>query len=86
MAGCRGENISVTIYAASRLDLLCMKFYANRPQDREDIMEMTPTAEEISYVRKYLDMLTLPARQADLDQIACAHKLLEIMEGFSGGR
>ena len=76
----------LSIYAASRLDLLCMKFYANRPQDREDIMEMKPTSDEMGYVRRYLDMLTLPSRQANLDQIACAHKLVEAMEGLFGGR
>ncbi len=75
----------LSIYAASRIDLLCMKFYANRPQDREDIMEMKPTSEEMGYVHRYLDMLRLPSRQADLDQVACALKLVEVMEGVFGG-
>lgn len=70
----------LSIYAASRLDLLCMKFYANRPQDREDIMEMKPTLEETSFVRKYLDMLKLPSRHADLDQIVTAQKLVDTMD------
>jgi len=68
------------IYAAGRLDLLCMKFYANRPQDREDLLEMKPTLKEMAYVRKYLDMLRLPARLADLDQIVTAQKLVDAME------
>jgi len=70
----------LSIYAANRLDLLCMKFYANRPQDREDIMEMKPTLKEMSFVRKYLDMLKLPSRYADLDQIVTAQKLADTME------
>ena len=57
-----------------------MKFYANRPQDREDIIEMKPTPEEMAYVRKYLDMLRLPARLADLDQVVSAQKLVDAME------
>ena len=75
---CKYSQLS--IYAASRLDWLCMKFYANRPQDREDIMEMKPALEDMSYVRKYLDMLKLPSRLADLDQIVTAQKLVDTME------
>ena len=74
----------MSIYAASRLDLLCMKFYANRPQDREDIMEMKPTPEEMDFVRRYLDVLRLPSRLADLDQIVSALKLVDAMEGLFG--
>jgi hypothetical protein len=70
----------LSIYAASRIDLLCMKFYANRPQDREDIMEMKPTSQEMAYVRKYLEMLKLPSRLADLDQVVSAQKLVIAME------
>lgn len=76
----------VSIYAASRLDLLCLKFYANRPQDREDIMEMKPTSDEMGYVRKYLAMLKLPSRLADLDQIVSAQKLVDAMEEVFGER
>ena len=57
-----------------------MKFYANRPQDREDIMEMKPTSQEMAYVRKYLEMLKLPSRLADLDQLVSAQKLVIAME------
>ncbi|MBW8016717.1 MAG: hypothetical protein FVQ82_11060 [Planctomycetes bacterium] len=75
---CKYDQLS--IYAASRLDMLCMKFYANRPQDREDIMEMKPKLEETCFVRKYLDMLKLPSRHADLDQIVTALKLIDTIE------
>jgi hypothetical protein len=77
----------LSIYAVSRLDLLAMKFYANRPQDRQDIIEMKPSPEEIEYVRKYLDMLRVPSRQADLDQVVSAFKLVDAIEDmFYGGR
>ena len=70
----------LSIYAVSRLDLLAMKFYANRPQDRQDIIEMKPSSEEIDYIRKYLNMLRVPSRQADLDQVVSAFQLVDAME------
>ena len=79
---CKYGNLS--IFAASRLDLLCMKFYANRPQDREDILEMKPMSEEMAFVRRFLDMLRLPSRHADLDQIVSALKLVDAMEEVLG--
>jgi hypothetical protein len=72
----------LTIYAVGRLDLLAMKFYANRPQDRQDIIHMKPTPDEIGYVRKYLNMLKVPSRQADLDQVVSAMQLVNAMEGL----
>jgi hypothetical protein len=75
-----GQFGKLLIYAASRQDLLAMKFYANRPQDREDIINMKPTHREMAYVRKYLNMLRVPSRQANLDQVASAFKLVDAME------
>ena len=71
------EFAQLKIYAVSRLDLLAMKFYANRPQDREDILHMKPASDELDYIRKYLNMLRLPSRQADLDQVVSALKLVD---------
>ncbi|MEN8127149.1 MAG: DUF6036 family nucleotidyltransferase [Planctomycetota bacterium] len=68
------------IYAVGRLDLLAMKFFANRPQDREDIVHMKPAPDETDYIRKYLNMLRLPSRQADLDQVVSALKLVDAIE------
>ncbi len=77
----------LSVYAVSRLDLLAMKFYANRPQDRQDIIEMKPSPEEIEYIRKYLDMLRVPSRRTDLDQVVSAFKLVDAMENlFYGNR
>ena len=69
------------IYGAGRVDMLVMKFYANRPQDREDIFDMAPTSHELMAVRRYLDMMRVPSRQANLDQVASAFKLLDAVEG-----
>ena len=69
------------IYGASRVDMLVMKFYANRPQDREDIFDMAPTPDELAKVRRYLDMMRVPSKQADLDQVASAFELLDAVEG-----
>lgn len=75
-----GRYGQLSIYAVSRLDLLAMKFYANRPQDREDILYMKPTPDEIVFIRKYLNMLRVPSRQADLDQVVSAFKLVDAIE------
>lgn len=76
----------LAVYAVSRLDLLVMKFYANRPQDRQDIIEMKPSSEEIEYIRRYLNMLRLPSRRADLDQIVCAFQLVDAIEDLFYGK
>ena len=57
------------IFAVSRRDLLAMKCYANHAQDREDVQAMRPTPEELGFVRTYLNMLRVPSRHANLDQV-----------------
>lgn len=64
------------VYAIGRLDLLATKCYANRPEDREDIFTMQPTAEELDFVHTYLTMLRVPGRHANLDQVDAALRLL----------
>ncbi len=44
----------LTVYAASRLDLISMKFYAGRPQDIEDLLDISPTPEERKVVREHI--------------------------------
>lgn len=68
------------VYAASRLDLLAMKVFAHRAPDRQDLAEMRITSEEIEFVRKYLRMLRVPSRRADLDQVAAAEHYLRLVE------
>lgn len=70
----------VSIYAAGRVDLLCMKFYANRAQDRQDILDISPTSNELHFVRKYLNTLKVPSRGANLDQVVSAFALVDAME------
>ena len=74
----------VSIYAAGRVDLLCMKFYANRAQDRADIDDMKPTSDEINFVRRYLNMLRVPSRGANLDQVVIAFALVDAIEELLG--
>ena len=68
------------VYAVGRLDLLAMKFYANRVHDRQDLRAMGPQREELTFVRTYLNMLRVPKRQANLDQVQSALRLLAVFE------
>lgn len=45
------------VYAASRLDLIAMKFIAHRERDLEHLAHMRPALEELDFVRGYLDSL-----------------------------
>lgn len=44
------------VYAASRLDLIAMKFVAHRERDLEHLTHMRVRAEELAFVRDYLDV------------------------------
>jgi hypothetical protein len=71
----------LSIFALSRKDLLATKFYAGHVRDREDIQAIAPTGEELVFVRAYLNMLRVPARHADLDNVQRALLYLDAMEG-----
>jgi hypothetical protein len=75
----------VGVYALSRQDLLATKFYAGHPRDVEDIAAMEPDAKELAFVRQYLNMLRVPSRQANLDQVASALKLVAAFEEHANG-
>jgi hypothetical protein len=75
-----GQFGPLAVCACSRQDLLATKFHAGRPRDLGDIQAMAPTREELSFVRTYLTMLRVPSRQANLDQVARALKLLDAFE------
>jgi len=45
----------LVVYAASRLDLIAMKFMAHRPQDLEHLEQMNPRLDDLVFVRIYLD-------------------------------
>ena len=44
----------LTVYALGRRDLILMKLYAMRPEDVEDLEGLSPTGEEVDYVRQEL--------------------------------
>lgn len=68
------------VLCAGRLDLLAMKAYAGRIQDRADFTDMRPTAGELGFVRRYLDQLRVPGRRANLDQIQSAVRFVDALE------
>ena len=68
------------VYAVSRRDLLAMKCYANHTQDREDVQVMRPTREELAFVRTYLNMLRVPSRRANLDQVQWGITYVDTLE------
>jgi hypothetical protein len=73
----------LSIYALSRKDLLATKFYASHVRDREDIQDMAPAGEELAFVRTYLNMLRVPSRHADLDNVQRALLYLDAWEDSS---
>jgi len=64
------------VLALSRKDYLALKVYAGRPQDRQDVVQMGISREEAEFVERYLKMLTVPSRQANLDQVRSAQTFL----------
>lgn len=68
----------LSVYAVGRMDLIAMKIIAGRPQDREDLGELRPTAAELEFVGEYLD--ALPGRGADVRLVDDARVLLEQLE------
>lgn len=78
-----GDFGPLQVYALSRQDLIATKFYAGHPRDVEDIMAMSPDGMELAFVRQYLNMLRVPSRQADLDQVARALKLVAAIKDIA---
>lgn len=68
------------VSSLSRMDILATKFYAGFPRDREDILAMQPTADELAFVLTYINMLRVPSRNANLDQVQRAMLYLQAME------
>lgn len=73
-----GHYGRLTVYAVGRADLIAMKVVAGRPQDREDLEQLRPTAAELEFVGAYLDGLV--ARGADARLIEDARVLLDSLE------
>lgn len=62
------------VWAIGRLDLIAMKFYSHRAQDREHLAQMNVTAAERAFVLNYLRLL---ANTADQGRIELARQMVE---------
>ncbi|MGA2439735.1 MAG: DUF6036 family nucleotidyltransferase [Tepidisphaeraceae bacterium] len=60
------------VWAIGRLDLIAMKFYAHRPQDREHLAKMNVTKDELGFVLRHLDALDASDARVDKGKIAMA--------------
>jgi hypothetical protein len=47
----------LTVHAAGRMDLITMKFYAGRPQDIQDLVDLVPTLSERTFARRHIAQL-----------------------------
>jgi hypothetical protein len=66
------------VYAVSRLDLIAMKFIAHRAQDLQDLKELKVAAEDIAFVRQYLDRL--PSKGTNAEEVNEARDYLSAWE------
>jgi uncharacterized nucleotidyltransferase DUF6036 len=73
-----GEFGLLRIFASSRPDLIAMKVLAGRDQDIEDLEEMRVRADEVEFVRTYLD--GLGEKGTHPDQIDDARIVLDALE------
>ncbi|MGA2232756.1 MAG: DUF6036 family nucleotidyltransferase [Tepidisphaeraceae bacterium] len=62
--GCFGV---LQVWAVGRLDLIAMKFYSHRPQDREHLLQMNVTQPELKFVLRYLDSLEQVAEKGKIE-------------------
>ena len=74
-----GTYGQLRVFAASRLDLLATNVFAHRGADRDDVAAMHIVPDEIKFVRRYLNMLRVPSRGADLDQVQQATRYLDLL-------
>jgi len=63
------------VWAASRPDLIAMKVLAGRAQDLEDLRAMRVRADDVEFVRAYLDGLAV--KGTALEQVEGAREVLE---------
>lgn len=68
----------LTVWAASRPDLIAMKVLAGRDQDLEDLSDMRVRPDDVAFVQSYLRGLA--AKGTPPDQIADAQALLASLE------
>lgn len=73
-----GQFGKLTVFAASRLDLIAMKVIAGRPQDLEDLQAMTVRSDDVEFVRSHLS--TLNKKGTTQPQIEDAFAILDSLE------
>jgi Nucleotidyltransferase of unknown function (DUF6036) len=75
--GCFG---ALQVWAVGRKDLIAMKFYSHRPQDREHLAQMNVTPEEREFVNRYLDDLAYRTGWANAGKIEMSRQILKNWE------
>ncbi|MDZ4832014.1 MAG: hypothetical protein SGJ09_17695 [Phycisphaerae bacterium] len=73
-----GHYGRLRVFAASRLDLIAMKVVAERDQDIDALMAMRVRADDVQFVRSYLD--TLVRKSTNRNEINDARQLLDSLE------
>lgn len=68
----------LTVFAASRIDLIAMKVLAGRVQDRDDILAMKLRSDDIPFVNEFLD--GLPTKGTSPAQVAEARAFLATLK------
>ncbi len=71
------ETDALVVYAAGRIDLICMKVYAHRVQDLEDLQAMRVRESEAAFVREHLDTLE---RSGNAKRVAESRAVLNALE------
>lgn len=66
-----GQYGRLRVFAASRLDLLAMKFLAHRPYDLEQLQSMRVKRDELKFVQDHLQRL-LAEQAGDIGKIKMA--------------
>jgi hypothetical protein len=73
---------ALEVLAIGRIDLVCMKIYAGRPQDLEDLRSMSPTGDELGFARSYVE--TLRSRGEPDTHVADARAVIAFLGGADG--
>lgn len=72
-----GRFGKLQVWAVGRKDLIAMKFYSHRPQDREHLVQMNVTSQEREFVGRYLDDLAGRTGWANAGKIELAREILK---------
>lgn len=73
---------ALEVRAIGRIDLLCMKVYAGRAQDLEDLRSMSPTRDELRFASSYVE--TRRTRGEPDAHVADARAVIASLGGHHG--